>query len=239
MTTQNSEDVRRTSNTAVEGIKTSLLAALGAGNLAGQAVADAFSKAKVRVNESSEAARKNIEDLPTDMDSLRERLDPAELRKLLDEYTDSALRLYHRLAESGEETWERLVAQPQLKRGVEQLENVWNLAQEQADSLASEARWRVGDVMSRVSGRTREAGVRAGIAAEEATGRVADTVEEASDRVADAIDDAAPGASRAETPTKATPPEPTQPKPAPTTSAGRTSAPRRNATTRRSQGGTP
>ncbi|MEU6641195.1 hypothetical protein ABZ863_01445 [Saccharomonospora sp. NPDC046836] len=178
MATTSSEDVRKAFNTAFEQIKTSLLAALGAGNLAGQAVADAVGKARERVTESSETARKNIEDLPADVESLRERLEPAELRKLLDEYTDAALKLYHRLAETGEQTWEKFLTQPQVKKNIEQLEDALHSAQGRMDEVTSEVRDRMDDVVSRMSGRTRATGTAAAGKIEKVTAEVGDKIEE-------------------------------------------------------------
>lgn len=183
METTRTDDVRKTVNTAMDQVRTSLLAALGAGNLAGDAVADAVSKARDRVNESSESARRNIEELPGELEHLRDRLEPAELRKLLDEYTDSALRLYRRLAESGEETWGRLSDQPQVRQAVEQLEEALHNAQGRVDDVASDTRERMDEVVSRLTRRTRETGQRAGTAVEEAGERAADALDEAAEPV--------------------------------------------------------
>ncbi|WP_007024383.1 hypothetical protein [Saccharomonospora iraqiensis] len=183
METTRTDDVRKAVHTAREQVRTSLLAALGAGNLAGEAVADAVSKARERVTESSESARRNIEELPGELEQLRDRLDPAELRRLLDEYTDSALRLYRRLAESGEQTWDRLSEQPQVRQAVEQLEEALHSAQERMDDVTSDTRERVDEMVSRVSRRTRETGHRAGTAVEEAGERAADALDEAAEPV--------------------------------------------------------
>jgi heparin binding hemagglutinin HbhA len=75
MTTPKTEDVRKAVATAVDQVRTPLLAALGAGNLATHAVTDAVAKAKENVTKGSETARKSLEELPTDVESLRERLD--------------------------------------------------------------------------------------------------------------------------------------------------------------------
>src|SRR4051794_40165213 len=109
MTRPNTDDVRK----AVEQVRTPLLAALGAGDLAAKAVLDAVTRAK----ENADAARK---ELPTDVTSLREKLDPSELRKLVDEYTDAAVKLYRKLAAQGEETFDKLRTQPQVKKVVDQ-----------------------------------------------------------------------------------------------------------------------
>ncbi|MEU3273863.1 hypothetical protein ABZ639_23750 [Saccharomonospora sp. NPDC006951] len=201
MASTTSEDVRKAVNTAFEQVKTSLLAALGAGNLAGQAVADAVGKARERVTESGETARKNIEELPSEVESFREKLEPTELRKLLDEYTDAALKLYHKLAESGEETWEKFRAQPQVKKSFDQLEEALHAAQGRVDGVASDAKERVDEVLTRVTGRTRDAG-------EEVASRVEDVavkVEDVANEVADTVEEAAPKTAPKSAPRTATP----------------------------------
>ncbi|EIE97249.1 hypothetical protein [Saccharomonospora glauca] len=156
MATTRTEDVRKVMNTAMEQVRTSLLAALGAGSLAGRAVADAVSKARTRVTSSSEAAKKNVEDLPSELEQLRDRFDPAELRKLLDEYAESATKLYRKLVSSGEQTWERTL-EPQVKRGIEQLEEALRTAQERVDGVTSDARERVDAMVAMLTRRAREA----------------------------------------------------------------------------------
>ncbi|SFQ41576.1 heparin binding hemagglutinin HbhA [Amycolatopsis arida] len=167
-------------NSALDQVRTPLLAALGAGNLASQAVVDAVNRAKERVTEGSEAARKNFEELPRDVESLREKFDPAELRKVIDEYTDAALKLYNKLAEAGEDAWDKLVAQPQVKKAIEQLEDALHTAQDRAEELSVEARERVEEVLGMVSKRTRSTGEQA-----------ARTVEQVSERIDEAGEDLA------------------------------------------------
>ncbi|QWF79941.1 hypothetical protein [Amycolatopsis sp. CA-230715] len=184
MTAPKTEDVRKAVNTALEQVRTPLLAALGAGNLASQAVVDAVSKAKERVNESSEAARKNFEEFPTDVESLREKLDPAELRKVIDEYTEAAIKLYNKLAESGEQAWDKIAAQPQVKKALEQLEDALQTAQDRVEEVTGDARERVDGVLGKVTKRTRSAGEKTARKVTEVASEVADKVEEAGDEVA-------------------------------------------------------
>ncbi|HVW43502.1 MAG TPA: hypothetical protein VHC18_19350 [Amycolatopsis sp.] len=178
MASTRTDEVRKAVNTAVEQLRTPLLAALGAGNLATQAVADAVSKAKER----GEVARKNIEELPTEVTTLREKLDPAELRKVVDEYTEAALKLYNKLASSGEQTWDKFVAEPRVKSVLEQVEEVLHTTQDRVGEVSHEAREKVEDVLGLVAKRTRGGG---------------EKVAEASAEVADKIEDAAPTAGQA------------------------------------------
>ncbi|MTD58716.1 hypothetical protein [Amycolatopsis pithecellobii] len=163
MTSTRTDDVRKAVNTAVEQLRTPLLAALGAGNLAGQAVVEAVGKARERVTESSEAARKNIEELPSEVTSLRDKLDPAELRKLIDDYTEAALKLYNKLAETGEQAWDKFLAEPRVKAVLDQVEGV-----------SAEARGRVEEVLGLAAKKTREGGVKAAEEAEVVAEKVED-----------------------------------------------------------------
>lgn len=168
----------------IDQVRTPLLAAIGAGNLATQAVVDTVNKARERVNEGTESARKNFEEFPTDIESLRGRLEPAELRKLVDEYTDAALKLYNRLAESGEQTWDSVSEQPQVRRALQQLEEAIATAQGRAEGVATEARGRVDDVLGLVTKRTRSGGEKTARTVQEAATDAAAKVEDLGDDVA-------------------------------------------------------
>ena len=177
------EDVRKAGEQAATLARTPLLAALGAGDLAAKAVVEALAKARARVNERTEAAKSAVDELPSDLGGLRAKLDPAELRKLVDAYTQSALQLYHYLAEHGEETLDKLRTQPQLKRAVEQVE----AAQHRAGDLAGEARELADDVLGKVTRRVRSAGEEAAKRTEDVAEDVAVKVEEAGVEAAEEI----------------------------------------------------
>ncbi|MBB4686654.1 hypothetical protein [Amycolatopsis jiangsuensis] len=179
-TPKTTEDVRKVVNTALDQVRTPLLAALGAGNLASQAVTDAVSKARANVT----TARKGIEELPTEVESLRGKLDPAELRKAIDEYTEAALKLYNKLAESGEQAWDKIAAQPQVKKALDQLEDALTTAQDRVDGLAGDTRERVDGVLAKVTKRTRSVGEKTARKVTEVAGETADAVEELGDDLA-------------------------------------------------------
>ncbi|GAA3553023.1 membrane protein [Amycolatopsis ultiminotia] len=179
-TPKTTEDVRKVVSTALDQVRTPLLAALGAGNLASQAVTDAVSKARANVT----TARKGIEELPSDVESFREKLDPAELRKAIDEYTEAALKLYNKLAESGEQAWDKIAAQPQVKKALEQLDEALTTAQDRVDGLTGETRERVDGVLAKVTKRTRSVGEKAARKVTEVAGETADAVEELGDDIA-------------------------------------------------------
>lgn len=191
MTLPKSEDVRKAReqavealNTAVEQIRTPLLAALGAGDLATQAVVDAVNKARSRVTERAEAAKGAAQDLPSDLTGLREKLDPAELRKLVDEYSSAAQKLYQKLADQGEDALNKLRSQPQVRRALEQLEEAIATLQDRVGDVAGDARELADDVLARVTRRTRSVGEKAARTTQRVAAETAEAVHEAGDDVA-------------------------------------------------------
>jgi heparin binding hemagglutinin HbhA len=192
MTTANTEGDHTSSQTTLSQLRTPLLAALGAGSLAGQAAAGAVAKAKTRVNEGSDVARRNLEGLPADLESLRGRLDPAQLRTLLDQYSDAALKLYRQLAESGEQTWQRLATQPPVQRGLDQLEGSWHATQRRVDHVAADAWVRVVEVLATVTGLARSSGAEAEAAARDAGDTLGAVAREAGEQAAEALADLTP-----------------------------------------------
>jgi heparin binding hemagglutinin HbhA len=191
MTMPTAKDVRKARkqavdalNTAVEQVRTPLLAAIGAGDLATQAVVEAVNKARTRVNERAEATKTAVEDLPADLTSLREKLDPAELRKLVDEYTEAAQKLYQKLTDAGEDALTKLRSQPQVKKAIDQLEEAIATLQERVGDVAGDARELAEDVLSKVTRRTRSVGEKAARTVQASAAEVAEAVTEAGDDVA-------------------------------------------------------
>jgi heparin binding hemagglutinin HbhA len=178
------EELRKAGEQAAAAARTPLLAALGAGDLATKAVIEALTKAKTQFDERTEAAKTAVDELPSELSGLREKLDPAELRKLVDAYTQSALHLYSYLAEQGEQTLEKLRSQPQVKKALDQVEGVVDAAQKRAESAAEDARELADDVLGKVTRRTRSVGEKTARAVSDASEKLADAVEEAGDDVA-------------------------------------------------------
>jgi|tagenome__1003787_1003787.scaffolds.fasta_scaffold20965044_3 heparin binding hemagglutinin HbhA len=213
------DDVRKAGEQAVEALRTPLLAALGAGDLATQAVRDAVNKTRTRVNESAGAARGAargaVDELPRDLAGVRERLDPAELRKLVDEYTDAAQKLYQKLADQGEDALTKLREQPQVGKALEQLEAAIATLQDRVGDVAGDARELADEVLARVTRRTRSVGEKtaraaskAGADAARATSRAgadaAQAVEELGDDVAHEVRSASRKAANRTAPRKTT-----------------------------------
>jgi heparin binding hemagglutinin HbhA len=203
------EDVRKAReqavavlNTAAESVRTPLLAALGAGDLATQAVIDAVTKARTKVNESATTARESV---PTDLAGLREKIDPAELRKLVDEYTDAAQKLYQKLADQGEDALTKFKAQPQVSKGIDQLEEAIATLQHRVGDVAGDARELAEEVLSKVTRRTRSVGEKTARRIENATEETAVAVEEAGAEVAHDVRSASRKAANRTAPRKAAP----------------------------------
>ena len=162
------EDVRKAGGQAVDALRTPLLAALGAGDLATQAVRDAVNKTRTRVNEGADAAKGAVDELPRDLAGVRERLDPAELRKLVDEYTDAAQKLYQKLADQGEDALTKLRAQPQVGKALDQLEEAIATLQHRVGDVAGDAREIAEEVLAKVTRQTRSVGEKTARAASQA-----------------------------------------------------------------------
>nr|WP_233626946.1 hypothetical protein [Saccharopolyspora sp. HNM0986] len=167
---------------AVDQARTPLLAALGAGDLAAHTIADALGKLRSKLNEGAESARSGVNELPQD---LRERFDPAELRKLVDEYTQSAVQLYGYLAERGETAFERFQSQPGVQRAWGQVEQ----AQGRMEAAVTDARGLADDVLGKVSTASRSFGEKAARSTEQASASAAQTVRETSDDVAESVEE--------------------------------------------------
>ena len=178
------QDVRKAGEQAIEVLRTPLLAALGAGDLATQAVRDAVNKTKNRVNEGADAAKGAVDQVPADLAGLRDRLDPAELRKLVDEYTDAAQKLYQKLADQGEEALTKLKAQPQVGKALDQLEAAISTLQERVGDAAGDARELAEEVLGKVTRRTRSVGEKTARTAQRVAADAAEAVEELGDDVA-------------------------------------------------------
>jgi len=189
-------------NTAAEGIRTPLLAALGAGDMATQAVIDAVTKARTKVNEGATTAKDAV---PTDLAGLREKVDPAELRKLVDEYTEAAQKLYHKLADQGEDALTKLKADPRVSKAIDQVEEAIATLQERVGDVAGDARELSEEILAKVTRRTRSVGEKTARRVQSAADEAAEAVEELGDEVAHEVRSASRKAANRTAPRKAAP----------------------------------
>ncbi len=197
------EDVRKAGEQAVEALRTPLLAALGAGDMATQAVRDAVNKTRTRVNEGADAAKGAVDELPRDLAGVREKLDPAELRKLVDEYTEAAQKLYQKLADQGEDALTKLRAQPQVRKALDQVEEAIAALQDRVGDVAGDAREMADEVLAKVTRRTRSVGEKTARAAQQAGVDAAEAVTELGDDVAHEVRSASRKAANRTAPRKA------------------------------------
>ncbi|MCE7005548.1 hypothetical protein LWC34_22370 [Kibdelosporangium philippinense] len=180
MTRPNAEDVRK----AVEPVRTSLLAAVGAGDLVAKTVIDAVGKARSGAEAAAEQAREAVQNVPGDVNSLRSKLEPAELRKAIEEYTEAAVNLYKKLAEQGEEAVAKFKDQPQVKKVVDQLEDAIAQAQARAGDVATDARELAEEVLAKVTRKTRSVGEKTAREVQKFADETAEAVEDLGDEVA-------------------------------------------------------
>jgi heparin binding hemagglutinin HbhA len=139
----------------VDDLKTPLLAAVGAADLALERVneivatlreraGEARTDTQARVEESRARLTRAREDLPTQFEDLRGRLSSEELRKFAETYADAAQTTYNKLVERGEAALERIRTTPALEEGRERVERYSDqaveLTQEALGNVASQTR---------------------------------------------------------------------------------------------------
>jgi heparin binding hemagglutinin HbhA len=166
--------------TSTEHRPTPLLAALGAGDAAVAAVARAFSDAFAAAASRRETVQHRVAELPTELEGLRSRFSGDELRRALETYRAQVERAYAQFAGRGEETWEKLREQPQVRQAITRVDD----AQEAANRALAAA-----------SRQTRVAGEKVAKAGERFSGRAADAVVDVSAATADIVEDAGTAAA--------------------------------------------
>ncbi|MEB3370275.1 hypothetical protein [Saccharopolyspora mangrovi] len=145
------EDVNKAFKEGVDQARTPLLAALGAGDLAAQAVLDAVNKFRTQVTERTESAKA---ELPKDFSEFKAKLDPSEVRKQLETYGESARKLYDQLTEHGEETFKKLQDSTQVKKVKEQVGTAQGKVEETVGDvrgMADDVRGMADDVLGKVT----------------------------------------------------------------------------------------
>ncbi len=139
----------------IEDLKAPLLAAVGAADLALERVneivatlrdraGDARTDAEARVEGSRARISKLQEELPSQVDDIRDRLTSEELRKLAENYAETAQSTYNRLITRGEAALVRLRNQPVLEEAANRVEGYTDqaveLTQEALGNVASQTR---------------------------------------------------------------------------------------------------
>lgn len=137
--------------TNVDDLKTPLLAAVGAADLALEAVnelvatlreqaGEARTTASTRADKTRERLTKLQEDLPARAEELRDRFTSDELRKFAEDYLDQVQSTYQNLVERGEAALERLRTQPAFEQGRERVGSYRELTEEALGNVANQTR---------------------------------------------------------------------------------------------------
>lgn len=153
-------------NDAYGQARTPLLAAIGAGDLATSTVLEALNTARKGFDGRTDKVRKTVADLPKELEDLRknldlavlrEKLDPTELRRIVDEYFKNVQAKYSELAEKGEQALDKIKSTPQVKQALDQVNSTVETAQQRFDGVYDDAREVAEDVLGRVTRRTKDA----------------------------------------------------------------------------------
>jgi heparin binding hemagglutinin HbhA len=145
-----------------EAARTPLLAVLGAGDIAVNAVSKAVEGVQHRVAE------------------LPQHLNSDELRKAAADLREQAGKAYAGFARQGEQTWVRIRKQPQVQEAIARLETYTGKLDSRVDDIVDDARDATEKALAAVSTQTRSTGERIAKATQRFTGRTAETVSEVS-----------------------------------------------------------
>jgi heparin binding hemagglutinin HbhA len=182
-------------------VRTPLLAALGAVETAGSTVTEAIGKARSgatgrtqgtqdRLQSALDDLQRRVSDLPAEIGELRSRLDPAELRKLVDAYADVAQKAYTSLAERGEEVFGEFRDRPQVQRALGSVESGVDAAQHRLEALAKDLNELADDLLARFARGSRSAGEAAAQATQQQADQLAEQVKEVSEEAASSVSEA-------------------------------------------------
>lgn len=202
-----------TEQNTLDDLKTPLFAALGAGDYAYEAVSEVVDKlraaatdaskdfqtkveeAQAKVEEATDSAQAKLTEakdgLPKDVDELRAKFTPEELRKVAAAYIQVATDIYESLAERGESAFERIKSGSVIEDATEQATKAYNQAVELTESSLGQ----VASATKQVGERAAKLVNRAGDEAEAAVDKAHATVEEATEKATAAVNKAAPKAA--------------------------------------------
>ena len=139
----------------IDDLKAPLLAAVGAADLALERVNEIVATLRDRAGEARPDAEARVEkrrarinqlqdDLPTQFGDIRDRLTSDEVRKLAENYAETAQSTYNKLVERGEAALERLRSKPALEDAATRVEGYTDqaveLTQEALGNVATQTR---------------------------------------------------------------------------------------------------
>jgi heparin binding hemagglutinin HbhA len=189
-------------------VRSPLLAALGALDIATKAATEALGKVRSEAADRAEEAQSRwqktlqelqarVSDLPAEFGELRHRLEPAELRKLAEEYGEAAQRTYAALIERGAEIYDELRNQPRVQQALDSVEFGVDTAQERLERVVEEVNVAVDEMRSRFARTSRAVGEQVARGTEEVTTETSRRVQDAAGKVQHTADDLSKGVSEA------------------------------------------
>jgi heparin binding hemagglutinin HbhA len=176
----------RTVSAAVDPLRAPSLAVLGLGDVALAAARDALARAQAGVDDT--AAR--VEELPAELENLRHRLSVEEFRRLAEAYVGAVRSVYADLIGRGESAYSQIVAQPQVKRALDLVNQVSGELESRLEDTVEDGRVRAEKTLADVTRETRSVGERAARATQRGAAQAAATVEQTSSELAAEIDEA-------------------------------------------------
>lgn len=204
-----------TEQNTLDDLKTPLFAALGAGDYAYEAVSEVVEKlraaatdaskdfqtkvdeAQAKFNEAADSAQTKLTEakdgLPTDVDELRAKFTPEELRKVAAAYIQVATDIYESLAERGESAFERIKSGSVIEDATEQATKAYNSAVELTETSLGQ----VATATKQVGERAAKLVNRAGDEVEAAADKAEATVTAAADKASATVKKAAAKATEA------------------------------------------
>ncbi len=188
-------------STTFEAVKSPLLAALGAVDTATHAVVEAFTKARSEAGERAEETQSRLQkalndlqarasELPKEIAELRHRMEPAELRKLADEYREAAQKAYASLVDRGEEVYGELRSRPRVQQALDSVESGVDTAQERLESAVRDLNSAVDELRSRFARTSRSVGERAARETQRVAAAAGEQVKDTADKMAGAMTEA-------------------------------------------------
>jgi heparin binding hemagglutinin HbhA len=160
-----------------EAARTPLLAVLGAGDIAVNAVSKAVEGVQHRVAE------------------LPQHLNSEELRKAAAELREQAGKAYAGFAKQGEQTWGRIRKQPQVEQALATFGSYTEKLDARVDDLVDDARDAATKALATVTTQTRSTGERVARASQRISGRAAETVTDVTGDASKAVAQAGTGAA--------------------------------------------
>lgn len=201
------EDVRHVRQQAEAGVtatiqvmRNPLLAALGVVDAATSLLTETLARTRDAADRGGETQyrllralnemQSRVSELPGEISELRYRLEPTELRRLAEQYRESAQQAYASLVERGEEALGELRSQPRVQQALGSVESGVDTAQERLETVVRDLNIAVEELRSRFARTSRSVGEKVARGTETAVTAAAGQMEDTAHDVTDAVLDA-------------------------------------------------